>query len=90
MEQRSEKNSGLAIWFSSLPVATIVKKNSLEAQLMERSVKICKTVYFSQYKFASFLFRFCMERANSLMRRNLFFVCQRSALRVMEILRVAY
>ncbi len=56
---------------------------------MKRFVKMCKTMYFSEYKSVSFLFRFCMERANSLMGRNLFFVCQQSGLRVMEILRGA-
>ncbi len=56
---------------------------------MKGFAKMCKTIYFSEYKSVSFLFRFCMERANSLMGRNQFFVCQQSGLRVMEILRGA-
>ncbi len=62
---------------------------SLEAQMMKRLVKTCKTMYFSEYNFGSFLFRSCMETANSLMGRILFFVCQWSGLRVMKILRGA-
>ncbi len=62
---------------------------SLEAQLVKRFVKMCKPIYWSEYKYGSFIFRFCMERANSLMGRDLFFVCQRSGLRAIEILRGA-
>ncbi len=40
MEQRSEKNSGLAIWFSSLLVATIVKIPSWWKDLL-KCVKQC-------------------------------------------------
>ncbi len=57
---------------------------------MKRFVKMCKTMYFSEYKSVSFLFRFCMERANSVMGRNYFFVCQQSSSRMMEILSGAY
>ncbi len=67
----------------------LLQMPSLEAQLMKRFVKICKTMYFREYKSVSFVFRFCMERANSLMGKKMFFVCQRLGLRVMAILRVA-
>ncbi len=39
----------------------LLKIPSLEVQLMKRFVKMCKTMYFSEYKSVSFLFRFCME-----------------------------
>ncbi len=42
------------------------------AQLMKTFVNMCKTMYFSEYKSMSFLFRFCMERANSLKGRMFF------------------
>ncbi len=72
----------------SILLPPLLKKiPNLEAQLMKRLVKMCKTMYLSEYKSVSFLFRFCMERVNRLMGRNLFFVCQQSGLRMMEILR---
>ncbi len=51
----------------------LLKIPFLEAQLMNRFAKMCKTMYFSEYKFVSFLFRLCMELANSLMGLFLYY-----------------
>ncbi len=53
---------------------------------MKRFVKMSNTMYFSEYK-SVFSFLILYGKANSLMVRNLFLVCQQSCLRVMEILR---
>ncbi len=47
----------------------LLQMPTLEAQLMKIFAKMCKIMYFSEYKF---LFQFCIERANSLMGRNCF------------------
>ncbi len=61
---------GVLVYCFLLPL--LLQILSLEAQFMKIFVKMCKTMYFSEYKSVSFLFQFCMERANSLMGIHLF------------------
>ena len=64
----------------------LLKVPSLEVQLMSRFLKMCNTMCHSQVECVSFIFRFCMNRANSLMKRNLYYISEMYGLNVNNVL----
>ena len=54
----------------------LINAPPLKVQFMKRFVKMCCTMYKSVCKSVKLIFDVCLENATSLIRRNLFMVCQ--------------
>lgn len=55
----------------------LLNVQALEVQLMRRFLKMCVTMQESQNEKVSFLIRYCVKCANSMIARNLFFICSK-------------
>ncbi len=67
-------------------VKQLLNVSSLETQLMKRFCKLCNVMCHSKNNFVSFMFKFCISKATSLISRKLFYISSIFKVKVNDML----